>query len=173
MVQTILDVSKMEEGKLKLNLSSIEVPQLVGSTIDRMYLDAFQHCPVERSFAEKGPSVLCDPDLIQRVVMNLLDNALKYTPLKGKVAIRIEPQLNDVRVEIADTGPGIPSEFHEMIFQKYGFLNVPTHTFRQSTGLGLAFCKMAVEAHKGKIGFESRVGEGSTFWFALPQAASA
>jgi signal transduction histidine kinase len=163
----------MEEGKLKLNLRPIEVPQLVGSTIDRMYLDAFKHCPLERSFAEKGPSVLCDPDLIQRVVMNLLDNALKYTPVEGKVAIRIEPVLNDVRVEIADTGPGISSEFHGMIFQKYGFLNVPTHTFRQSTGLGLAFCKMAVEAHKGKIGFESRVGEGSTFWFALPQAASA
>jgi signal transduction histidine kinase len=121
-------------------------------------------------FPPDGASAICDPDVIERVVMNLLDNAFKYTPFEGKVTVRIERQSADVRVEISDNGPGIPAELQDRIFQKFGFLNVPTHTHRQSTGLGLAFCRLAIEAHRGKIGFASQAGAGTTFWFALPQA---
>lgn len=170
MVQTILDIQKMEEGKVQLSLQPTDVPRVVDTTIERMYLDAFRHCPLERSFPPDSTNAICDPDVIQRVVMNLLDNAFKYTPVEGKVAVRIERQSADVRVEVSDNGPGIPAEFHDRIFQKFGFLNVPTHTHRQSTGLGLAFCKLAIEAHRGKIGFISQAGAGTTFWFALPVA---
>ena len=171
MVQTILDIQKMEEGKVPLSLQPTDVPRIVDATIDRMYLDAFRHCPLERSFSPGVVTAMCDHDVIQRVIMNLLDNAFKYTPVDGKVAVRIERQSSDVRVEVSDTGPGIPEEFHDRIFQKFGFLNVPTHTHRQSTGLGLAFCKLAIEAHRGRIGFESQAGAGTTFWFALPEAS--
>ena len=73
-----------------------------------------------------------------------------------------------VRVSVSDTGPGIPSEFHEKIFEKFGQVEAALHGAKHSSGLGLTFCKFAVEAHGGTIGVESAVGQGSTFWFVVP-----
>jgi len=112
--------------------------------------------------------VSCDANLITRVIANLLGNAIKFTPSGNRVSISIERTANAVKLRVVDTGRGIPREYYERIFEKFGQLETQKQRDVSSTGLGLTFCKLAVEAHGGEIGVESEVGRGSSFWFALP-----
>jgi len=115
---------------------------------------------------ESSPSVTADVGLIRRVLQNLLSNALKHTPAGGNVRVVVIPSPGEVRVEVIDSGPGIESRYHQQIFEKFSQLEDGNNNM--GTGLGLTFCKLAVEAHGGRIGVESEVGKGSTFWWALP-----
>jgi signal transduction histidine kinase len=108
-----------------------------------------------------------DADLIRRVLINLLGNALKFTPKGGAVTVTVSPSDGWARVEVHDTGIGIPEEYHERIFDKFGQVG-GSHQREHSSGLGLTFCRLAVVAHGGTIGVRSRPGAGSTFWFVLP-----
>jgi signal transduction histidine kinase len=107
-----------------------------------------------------------DPVLLSRVIRNLLGNAFKFTPEGGSVRVGISKTDREARVTVTDEGPGIPAEYHEKIFEKFG--QVEDIRAKTGTGLGLTFCKLAVELHSGRIGVESEVGGGSTFWFTLP-----
>jgi signal transduction histidine kinase len=111
-------------------------------------------------------TVTADGGLIRRVLQNLLSNALKYTPDRGNVRIVVTPFESEIRIAVTDTGRGIAPQYHQHIFEKFG--QVEDSKNHLGTGLGLTFCKLAVEAHGGRIGVESEVGKGSTFWFALP-----
>jgi signal transduction histidine kinase len=115
----------------------------------------------------------CDPDIIRRVLVNLLDNAIKFSPEDGTVRVRVEREGERVRVSVDDEGSGIPQEYHARIFERFGQVDARKY----STGLGLTFCKLAVEAHSGSIGVESPSrrrtsaegsGKGTTLWFVLP-----
>jgi signal transduction histidine kinase len=110
-----------------------------------------------------------DRDLVSRVIQNLLANALKFTPARGSVRVTVVQGTDVVRVEVADSGPGIAPADRERIFEKFGQVSARAEGRQYaSTGLGLAFCKLAVESHGGCIGVDSEEGEGSTFWFTLP-----
>jgi signal transduction histidine kinase len=106
-----------------------------------------------------------DRDLIYRTLSNLLQNAVKHSGRGGIISIRATSNQETMRVEVKDTGHGIPSGFQEKIFEKFGQVETRQRT---GSGLGLTFCKMAVDAHGGKIWVESVEGEGSTFIFELP-----
>ena len=166
LIGSILDVSKMGEGEMQLRPEPCDLDKLM-----RAVLAANQPLPGNRTVTLDAPhppaTVRADAGLIRRVFQNLLSNALKYTPEGGDVRIAVTPCGNDVRVTITDTGPGIATEDQERIFEKFG--QVENRTNRLGTGLGLTFCKMAVEAHGGHIGVESELGKGSTFWLALPR----
>jgi len=166
MISSILDVSKMGAGEMKLQREPVDLDALV-----RAVLATNQPFPGNRTVTldapESLPSVTADAGLIRRVLQNLLGNALKYTPEGGDVHIVVTPSDNEIRVAVTDTGPGIAPEEHQRIFEKFG--QVENRDHRLGTGLGLTFCKMAVEAHGGRIGVESEVGKGSTFWFTLPR----
>jgi signal transduction histidine kinase len=110
--------------------------------------------------------VFCDFEIIRRVIENLVGNAIKFTPATGEVRISISTENGTTRVSVADNGPGIPAEYHEKIFQKFGQAQSQNKNF--GIGLGLTFCKLAVEAHGGCLGVQSEIGQGSTFWFTLP-----
>lgn len=99
-----------------------------------------------------------------------MTNAIKYTPNGGRITTRVTRCSNDVRIEVADTGPGIALEYHDRIFEKFGQIEAQQKDGGQkhSAGLGLTFCKLAIEAHGGTIGVDSTPGEGSVFWFVLP-----
>ena len=112
-------------------------------------------------------TVSCDADVIRRIVENLISNALKFTKSDGSIRVNIERTEADVTISVCDNGEGIPRDQHEYIFEKFGQTN-SGRQHRHSTGLGLAFCRLAVEAHQGKIGVQSEPGKGSTFWFTLP-----
>jgi two-component system, sensor histidine kinase and response regulator len=106
--------------------------------------------------------------VISRVISNILGNAVAFSPEGGEIRIRIEENGAGTRVLMSDQGPGIPSEYHEKIFEKFGQVEIHEARRRHSAGMGLTFCKLAVEAHGGRIGLESEAGKGSTFWFVLP-----
>lgn len=113
------------------------------------------------------PPVSCDRHLVGRVISNLLSNAIKHTPAGGTITLKLERRPVEVIVSVADTGSGIPEEYLGRIFEKFTQAENDARAHR-GTGLGLTFCKMAVEAHGGRIWAQSEVGAGSTFSFALP-----
>jgi signal transduction histidine kinase len=116
--------------------------------------------------------VFVDEEKIGRVLTNLVDNAIKFTPPDGQVTIMAEPapgEVGRIRCGVHDSGTGIPAEYHERIFER--FTQGPGKgNRRRGTGLGLTFCRLMVEAHGGRIWVESESGQGSTFYFTLPLA---
>ena len=170
MIGSILDVSKMGAGEMKLQREPCDLDALI-----RAVLATTQPLPDNRTVTFDAPesslTVTADVGLIRRVLQNLLSNALKYTPAGGDVRIVVTPSRSEVRVVVTDTGPGIAPEYHQRIFEKFG--QVEDRKNRLGTGLGLTFCKLAVEAHGGRIGVESEVGKGSTFWLVLPLLSEA
>ena len=167
MINSILDVSKMEAGEMKLHRESCDINLLI-----RTLLATLQTLPGSRTVTLDAPdvplTVMTDVVLIRRVLQNLLSNALRYTPSGGDIRVSVTSSPSKVRVTVTDAGPGIAPEFHQSIFEKFG--QVEDRENRTGTGLGLTFCKLAVEAHGGRIGVESEVGQGSAFWFTLPCA---
>jgi two-component system, sensor histidine kinase and response regulator len=109
-----------------------------------------------------------DRDITHRIFVNLLGNAIKFSPGGTTIDIGISSIGTDVRVTVIDQGYGVPPDYHQRIFEKFGQVESRKEGKMYSTGLGLTFCKLAVEAHGGRIGLESEVGKGSTFWFTLP-----
>jgi PAS domain S-box-containing protein len=168
MITSLLDTNRLESGEMPLNLGEHDVSDIVQTAIQALAA-AMGERKVTQDLAVDGQIAFCDEDLVRRVVSNLLTNALKFTPAKGSITVRVAPARDSVEVSVSDTGPGIPAEHHAKIFEKFGQITSGT---RHSTGLGLTFCKLAVEAQGGAIGVESAPGEGSRFWFTLPQAAS-
>ena len=168
MVSAVLDVSKMEAGEMKLHLTECD---LVGIAADLMSdMESLKEAREMNLDAPPAPvTVVADKDLILRVIQNLLGNALKFTSSDGWIHLDIQPDENRVCVKVRDNGPGIPVEYQERIFEKFGQVEARAHRQNFSTGLGLTFCKLVVEAHGGSIGVESEVGKGSTFWFVLPK----
>lgn len=166
MIGSILDVSKMGAGEMKLQREPCDLDALI-----RSVLATTKPLPDNRTATLATPeaslNVTADVGLIRRVLQNLLSNALKYTPAGGDIRIVVTPSRGEVRVAVTDAGPGIAPEYHQRIFEKFG--QVEDRKNRLGTGLGLTFCKLAVEAHGGHIGVESEVGKGSTFWLALPR----
>src|SRR5262249_3014645 len=111
--------------------------------------------------------VQADPDRVQLVLSNLVENALRHTPADGRVALRAAPQDGSLRFEVSDPGCGIPAQFQSLLFQR--FFRLPDAP-SGGAGLGLYICKEIIESHGGKIGVESDPGHGAIFWFTLPVA---
>jgi len=167
MVSSLLDISKMESGEMKLDLEEVNLAWAAA-----LVLEEIESLKEDRQItivsSEAPAAVPADPRLMRRILQNLIDNALKYTASNGEIRIIIQGDEREVKVIIKDNGPGIPEKYRERIFEKFGQVEAPLRPRRLSTGLGLYFCKLAIEAHGGKIGLESELGEGSTFWFTLP-----
>ena len=112
--------------------------------------------------------ILADPDMVRRVLINLLENAVKFTPAEGKIKVGAKSRRGLVEFSVSDTGAGIPDVDHERIFEK--FARLASKEGPRGLGLGLAYCKLAVLGHGGKIWVESQPGQGATFKFTIPQA---
>jgi signal transduction histidine kinase len=170
-VNTILDLSKLEAGRLELELEHTTFGQLL-DMIRAPFLSLARQNQLEllTNIADDLPPITVDIRLIQRVIENLLGNALKFTPQFGRVTIatRYIQDAGVIEIGIEDSGPGVPDALKAQIFEKYG--QAPGEARRRGTGLGLTFCKLAVEAHGGQIGVRDGAHGGSVFWFRLPVA---
>jgi signal transduction histidine kinase len=171
MVSNLLDISKMEEGKLKLIREEINLERLLTEVTEAMKVLAQQEKKTISVRAEPDlASLQADKGILKRIIVNLTGNALKFTPEGStiEVAACYNKPGEEVLLSVKDQGQGIPKEYLQRVFDK--FVQVESAQVRQKTGkgLGLTFCKMAVEAHGGKIWVESDIGKGSTFYFTLP-----
>ena len=169
MTNAVLDVSRMESGQMPLKLVPDDLGLLVDEAISSLRGLARRH-PVVREGLNSCP-LLCDPEIVTRVVANLLVNAVKYTPPGGQITLRVTGTDGEARLEVEDTGPGIRPEDRQRVFDKYVQVGSKAGGGYHSAGLGLTFCKMAVEAHGGHIGVDEGAGGGACFWCTLPRSA--
>jgi signal transduction histidine kinase len=171
LVDTLLDIARLEEGALALQLRPLDVGALIGEVIaEEHHLAETKDIALEGRLPDGLPAVLADRDTLQRVLVNLLDNALKFTPGGGRVWVEARPEAEAVRVGVVDTGSGIPVEERERVFEKFTQVRRQAEA-RRGSGLGLTFCRMAVEAHGGRIWVEDGPeGKGSRFAFTIPRA---
>ena len=166
MVSSILDISRMEAGGFRPKRADHDVAALAAEAVERVRGGALDR-RVEITTAPALSS--CDGDLVRRVIANLVANALRHGPPGEPVSVTIAAQGGQVRVVVADHGPGIPIAAQAQLFGKFATLDAGAHR-PHSTGLGLHFCKLAIEAHGGSIGVVSEAGKGARFWFSLPLA---
>ncbi|MHB8835640.1 MAG: hybrid sensor histidine kinase/response regulator [Candidatus Methylomirabilia bacterium] len=169
LVSSMLDVSKMESGQMELKLADCDLGAIAGEVVSR--LEALKG---ERRMSIALPArpvlVRGDAQLLSRLLQNLVGNALKFVPAEtGSIDVALEAGGGRARCTVRDNGPGIPPEHREKVFDKFWQGAARGQGIKYSSGLGLTFCKMVVEAHGGKIGVDSEVGAGSSFWFELPQ----
>ncbi|MBN1890092.1 MAG: cyclic nucleotide-binding domain-containing protein [Thermoflexales bacterium] len=170
LVDSLLDVSRLEAGEAELALSQVSLPELIGTVMGRLptKLTSLRAITTCQAFSPDLPPVRADRDRLDRVLSNLLDNAVKHTPKGGKVVVAAEPGKGEVLVSVIDSGPGIPEAERERIFERFAQVAGDKQA-RRGFGLGLAFCRLAVEAHGGRIWVEpGEGGVGSRFVFSLP-----
>jgi len=168
MVMDILDVSKYENSKMTLSLGSRSVTEIANNTKSHVQFLAIRKAIKIVIDVPLSLSVYADGDVLDRIMVNLLTNAIKYSPVKSEIKIKAE-QVSDstVKISVSDSGQGIAPDVIHKVFDRFGQVAAKKSGSVRSTGLGLTFCKMAVEAHGGEIDVESKVGKGTTFWFTL------
>ena len=169
MINDLLDISKLEGGAPDLDKSALDVAALLESSLEQVQGAAAHRGIVwQREFAPDLPRFTGDESKLRRTVVNLLGNAIKFSPHKGQIIVGARAQNGELRLRVRDHGEGIPRDAFERIFEKFGQVEDRKAGRTMSTGLGLALCKMVVEAHGGRIWVESELGQGSTFNIALP-----
>jgi NtrC-family two-component system sensor histidine kinase KinB len=172
MVNELLDISKFESGELPIHPRATDPESLLREVATRlMPLAKGAEISIDLLIAPGLPSLYVDPEFIDRVLHNLVDNAIKFTPDNGRVRLwakRDPENTKALLIGVTDSGPGIPSGDLQRVFEKFQQTSVAGR--RVGTGLGLPFCKLAVEAHGGQIWVESEVRKGSTFIVRLPAA---
>jgi K+-sensing histidine kinase KdpD len=167
LVKNLLDIERLETDHIALQQGEVALPELAESAVElvRPMLDDNDHGLVIEMPLDL-PSVMADSDMILRVIVNLIENAAKYTPRGGGIRLGAEVTGDWVTMRVRDTGPGIPTHLKDDIFDKY--VRVPHKGTPSGTGLGLAFCRLAVEAHGGHIWVENETKGGAVFSFTLP-----
>lgn len=169
MIGDLLDVSRLEAGRLPVARDPLDLGGLADQATRAMY-------PGSVRLTYRPPpaavEVVGDAKLLFRVVTNLLDNAIKFTPKGGAVRVSVEHDARGAVFVVTDEGPGVPVEAREVIFDKFAQVEGVSQP-RPSSGLGLTFCKLVIDAHQGACGVDDAPGGGSKFWFALPQSAPA
>ena len=168
-IDLLLDIHRMEAGKMPVHPMAHDLTQVVEKALEPLRpLFGGRRLQLE---IPPGPlPAVGDPGLLGRVISNLVGNAIAFTsPQEGEIAVRLRSGLGRARMEVHDNGPGIAPEKQKAIFEK--FTQVGENVRSRSSGLGLAFCKLAMEAQDGTIGVESQPGAGSRFWFEVPAGA--
>ncbi|HEY0076638.1 MAG TPA: response regulator [Abditibacteriaceae bacterium] len=172
-VSELLDVGKLESGALELNRESVTAEPLMTTALSQVQsLARNRNIQIAEPVAVGVPQFQADAELLRRVLVNLIGNSLKFCPSGSHLAVEATTQEDFVLFSVRDDGPGIAPENRERIFDKWGQAESSSAGRKLSSGLGLTFCRLAVEAHGGKIWVESEVGKGSDFRFTIPLAHS-
>ncbi|MCL5109371.1 MAG: PAS domain-containing sensor histidine kinase [Chloroflexi bacterium] len=168
MIQDLVDSARLESGQLRIRPAALDLRSFCRQLIDRLagVLDTER---ISLQLPERPLPVLADPDGLERILINLLSNALKYSAAGSEVALVVNPGPEGVVAAVVDRGPGIPAEQLGRLFQRY-YRAAAARDRREGLGLGLYITKALVEAHGGRIWVESEVGKGSRFCFTLPPA---
>lgn len=168
LINDLLDIDKMESGQLSLACDNSSLKSVIERSIDSVRAFSDQQGVSVESQLNDDVTVFADGDRLVQVLVNLLGNAVKFSPKGSIVKVGVLKDADSVRVEVIDQGRGVPEHLRESIFERFKQVSAKDSTEKKGTGLGLAICKAIVEQHGGRIGCESSVGQGSTFWFTLP-----
>ncbi|GMT42931.1 MAG: hypothetical protein IEMM0002_1342 [bacterium] len=168
MITDMLDMGKMESGALNLDKTLFDMGEIAEKEI-RAFSETSREKNVRINLIRDGDfEVMADEKIIGRVISNFVSNGLKFSAPGANLAVMVKQDDNFVKMIFKDTGPGVPSEYGEMIFDKYVQAEMRTHRRMGGTGLGLPFCKIAVEEHGGRVGLNI-VERGSEFYFVIPK----
>ena len=167
--EDVLIASRLDRDELRLERDHVDVAELVRTAVEHMREYVPETIALTASAEANGAAALGDRHRIEQVLVNLIDNAVKYSPDGGEVSVSTAALPDGVRVEVRDNGIGIPVAEQGSIFEK--FYRLEGAEVRAGTGLGLYICRELVQRMGGTIGVESNPGEGSTFYFELPRAA--
>jgi PAS domain S-box-containing protein len=167
LVDDILDLERMEAGKLQFNHTTVTVSSIIDRSIESVY-DFAQQASITFQSPQTDAEINVDEDRLVQVVVNLLSNAIKFSPPGSLVKIGVNELPGEVEVSVEDQGPGIAEEDVDSLFQRFHQLEYARGVSHKGAGLGLAICKAIVEGHGGSIGVSSEPGAGSKFWFRVP-----
>lgn len=166
LVNSLLDISKLESGKFDIAESTVDLNSFVDESFEQVELWArASHISLAKDI--KVADGVVDRRLTGRILVNLLSNALKFSPEGGTVTVRADIVHHSLRIGVADEGPGIPPDMVKTVFQPF----MQVKGSQSGTGLGLAFCRLAVHAQHGHIWIDPSVERGTTVWFSIPQPA--
>ena len=171
LLETLIDTNRLETGEIVLHRRSLSLAALLRECLDGVRGTAASlGVTLEEHVSDNLPDRIgVDSDLFPRVILNILHNALKYTPAGGRVVLSAESNGEDFGFTIHDTGIGIPRAHIDRLFEKYYRVEGGDQTSRRGSGLGLYFCRLVVEAHGGEIGVASDVGRGTTISISIPK----
>jgi two-component system sensor histidine kinase KdpD len=169
LVTNLLSVTRLESGKVELHRTPEALDELVFAVLARLS-DRLEGRAVEVDAAGVLPLVSMDPVLVDQVLVNLIENVLRYTPAGSPLTIRVRRREREVAVEVADRGPGIDGEEQEKVFEKF-YRGRHARKKDGGSGLGLTICRAVARAHGGRIAIRSRMGGGASVEFALPAGA--
>jgi signal transduction histidine kinase len=173
MINDLLDMEKMGSGQLVVDRSDQEVRGLLDRSLEAVRAYA-EKSGVALQVTECGASTVCaDGDRVVQVLVNLLGNAIKFSPKESSVLLSAEDSAECVTFKVQDQGRGVPAEMQTAIFERFKQVDAKDAVEKQGSGLGLAICKAIVEQHGGRIGVESEPGKGSTFWFTIDKLKQA
>jgi PAS domain S-box-containing protein len=171
LTNSLLDINRLETGQPIVNLFSTSPGLLAVEAFEAVSpIAETKNQIIKLRIPVDLPHVIIDADMIRRVLINLLENAVKYSPPDGEISIGAEIDANQAKIWVQDSGPGIPAKEQEYIFDK--FTRLDPEGSQKGFGLGLAYCRLAIEGHGGKIWVESGTGGGSCFYFTLPLSES-
>lgn len=169
MVNDLLDIARIESGRIVMKMEGQDLKDIIATASDLISIQCKnKNIKLAQDVQRDLPLVLADHNQIERVFINLLGNAVKFTPEEGRITVKAHAKDNMVQVDISDTGVGIPEDALPMLFEEFYRVDNAINQQVKGTGLGLSLVKHIVEAHKGKIWVESKTGKGSTFSFTLP-----
>lgn len=168
LIDSVLDLGRLEQGNAPLAVSPTPLVDIFTEVREQTSPQATAK-KININFSGMNDALIVnlDRNMIRRVLVNLIDNAIKYTPTGGKIRVETTVDEQAVTVQVIDNGPGIPSESQTHLFEK--FTRATTDATIHGVGLGLAFCKLAIDAHQGQIWLESEVDVGSRFIFSIPR----
>ncbi|HIE36039.1 MAG TPA: HAMP domain-containing histidine kinase [Candidatus Omnitrophica bacterium] len=170
MVNTLLDISRVESGKMEIKIAPSDIAKLI-KDIKEFLLPQIQSKEIE--FILDIPEkllVYMDKNLIERVLVNLINNAIKFTPQGGKITVKCKKEKEKAIVSVSDTGCGIEKENLDKIFQEFFRIDNPVNRTLRGSGLGLSLVRRIIDTHREKIWVESEVGKGTIFYFTLKLA---
>jgi two-component system phosphate regulon sensor histidine kinase PhoR len=169
MVQELGELSRIESGEAPLQKRGINIADAIEHAVDRLKAQSDRAgLKLDIAIPPSLPKVMADEARVEQVLVNLIHNAIKFTPSGGRINISAKARDSDILVSVTDTGIGIPADDLPRIFER--FYKADKSRSGGGTGLGLAIAKHIVEAHGGRIWVESVEGKGSTFSFTLPLA---
>lgn len=170
LVNDLLDIEKLESGQLDLHCQATTLHGAIERSVESVRAFAEQHGVTIETAQISDGEIFADSDRLVQVLVNLLGNAVKFSPAGTAVAVSCREDPEFLEVQIIDHGRGVPAHLKQTIFERFKQVDIKDATEKKGSGLGLAICRAIVEQHGGKIGVDSEEGLGSTFWFRLPTA---